>query len=404
MKNLFSRVSAVPKGLIAIGLLVAVFVAFSGDMEARSLVDLNRQRQEIRDATAELRAHLAAAQEEQNDVLAEMILLDIELTEVGGEHLIALENLEYTMEILAETEKALAEAEEAREARFAVLASRLRFMHENNNLSYIELLFSSQNLTEFLSNREHFRRIIEHDNNIVSQLVELEQEIAAKKDEIDAQRIALETQTAELEAAMVALEIILEERAVRLAQIAESTADYQDQINDAVARDRAVSLEIAAAQAEANRIMAEQRLRELNAAIARIDANAPMLWPVQGQRSINSEYGWRTNPVTRRREFHEGIDLRAPHGTQVLAAKDGVVTFSGWRSGYGNTIIIDHGGGLSTLYAHQSSNSVRQWDVVDRGQQIGRSGSTGMATGAHLHFEVRQNGNHVDPGPFLGLR
>ncbi|MCL2415472.1 MAG: M23 family metallopeptidase, partial [Defluviitaleaceae bacterium] len=125
-------------------------------------------------------------------------------------------------------------------------------------------------------------------------------------------------------------------------------------------------------------------------------------WPVQGTRSVNSHYGNRRHPSTGRTSFHTGVDLRAPHGTNVLAAQEGTVIFSGWQRGYGNTIIIDHGGGITTLYAHQSRNLVSSGDRVTRGQVIGRSGATGTATGAHLHFEVRRNGSHINPRPFLG--
>ena len=128
-----------------------------------------------------------------------------------------------------------------------------------------------------------------------------------------------------------------------------------------------------------------------------------MNWPLPGFTRISSGYGQRTHPISRRSEFHTGIDLPAPSGTYIYAAESGTVIISGWNGGFGNTVVIDHDNGLSSLYAHNSRNlvSVGQW--VNRGDRIARVGSTGVSTGPHLHFEVRHNGRHVSPYGYLGI-
>jgi len=127
--------------------------------------------------------------------------------------------------------------------------------------------------------------------------------------------------------------------------------------------------------------------------------NFPTLWPISAE--ISSPFGWRRNPFGGGSENHRGIDLRSPTGTPIRAAGGGTVSFDGWKSGYGNTVIIDHGNGYTTLYAHNSVNLVYVGQRVERGDIIARVGTTGRTTGAHLHFEVRLNGVHQNPRPFM---
>ena len=127
--------------------------------------------------------------------------------------------------------------------------------------------------------------------------------------------------------------------------------------------------------------------------------NFPTLWPVAGQ--VSSGFGWRSNPFGGGGQHHRGIDIRAPRGTNIHATGGGTVIFDGWSSGYGNTIIIDHGNGIHTLYAHNSRNLVYVGQRVERGDIIGLVGATGLATGPHVHYEVQVNGVAVDPWPFM---
>ncbi|MPZ74184.1 MAG: peptidoglycan DD-metalloendopeptidase family protein, partial [Nitriliruptorales bacterium] len=139
--------------------------------------------------------------------------------------------------------------------------------------------------------------------------------------------------------------------------------------------------------------------RTRTAAAASAPAPAPtgaaLQWPANGPKT--SGYGWRTHPIFGTSRFHAGIDIGAGYGAAIVAADSGVVVSADSRGGYGNTVVIDHGGGMATLYAHQSSMSVSAGQSVSRGQVIGAVGSTGYSTGPHLHFEVRVNGATRDP-------
>ena len=136
------------------------------------------------------------------------------------------------------------------------------------------------------------------------------------------------------------------------------------------------------------------------AAPAAAPGGVPDLPPLSVDQ-VTSAFGWRTDPIDGRTRFHAGTDLRAAYGQQVDAVASGRVAFSGEQSGYGLTVVIDHGHGLQTRYAHLSAASVQAGDVVESGEVVGRTGSSGRATGPHLHFEVRQNGRPIDPASLL---
>ncbi len=133
--------------------------------------------------------------------------------------------------------------------------------------------------------------------------------------------------------------------------------------------------------------------------ISGVSRMSSIRWPVQGR--VTSAFGWRTQPVTKKSELHQGIDIAAPSGRAVTAAAAGKVIFSGWNGGYGNLVTVDHGSGIVTKYAHLSKRSVAKGASVSAGQTIGLVGSTGLSTGPHLHFEVRIDGDCANPRNYL---
>jgi len=122
-----------------------------------------------------------------------------------------------------------------------------------------------------------------------------------------------------------------------------------------------------------------------------------MTWPAPGYTRVTSPFGYRIHPILKTKKLHTGIDVGIALGKDIVAAQSGTVIYSDWLGGYGKVIMIDHGGGIVTLYAHNSKLVVSEGDKVKRGQVVSKCGSTGMSTGPHLHFEVRENGKYVDP-------
>jgi murein DD-endopeptidase MepM/ murein hydrolase activator NlpD len=124
-------------------------------------------------------------------------------------------------------------------------------------------------------------------------------------------------------------------------------------------------------------------------------------WPTPGYTRITSAYGWRIHPVTKKRSMHTGIDIGASGGSRIVAVANGKVIYAAWYGAYGNCTIVDHGGGLTSMYGHQSKFGVKKGDIVLKGDTIGYVGTTGLSTGNHLHFEVRTQGNNTSPWPYL---
>jgi murein DD-endopeptidase MepM/ murein hydrolase activator NlpD len=219
--------------------------------------------------------------------------------------------------------------------------------------------------------------------------------------EMDEEKARLEEREAELlEQLKEAQEIIL-----RLEANLETNRQLHDQFRE---DEREVQAEInrqVNALARQQELERQQRLREQQnrqnrqTTAGTVTGTGQFVWPVSG--TITSQFGTRRHPVFGDMRFHGGIDIGAPHGTTVVAADSGSVIISTYNSSYGNYVVISHGNGITTLYAHLSTRSVSVGDTVSRGQQIGRIGSTGVSTGPHLHFEVSVNGTRVNPRNYL---
>jgi len=210
-------------------------------------------------------------------------------------------------------------------------------------------------------------------------------DVAARQQDVVARKAALEAARAEQAAARaeVAEEAATEQRLLSAVQAKKS--EYLRQINQL--------------QAESNEIGAALRRRQAGGSVTPSGRGVlayPLASPV-----ITSGFGYRVHPIYGDRRLHAGVDFRAATGTPVYSSGGGVVVFAGWKSGYGNTVVIDHGGSLATLYAHNSALAVADGATVKRGQRIASAGSTGNSTGPHVHFEVRVNGTPVDPMKYL---
>ena len=177
-------------------------------------------------------------------------------------------------------------------------------------------------------------------------------------------------------------------------------ASYQ---NDLSKYEQMVAANEKADKAVLNQIAKQQQQSKSSGSSSKVyyTGNGSLGWPVPGRTTVSSGFVTRTSPITGRTESHSGLDIPAPYGTAIVAAEAGKVTYSGWMNGYGNTIIIDHGGGLSTLYGHNSSLVARVGQVVSRGQTVAKCGSTGWSTGNHCHFSVLKNGAYVNPRNYL---
>jgi murein DD-endopeptidase MepM/ murein hydrolase activator NlpD len=256
------------------------------------------------------------------------------------------------------------------------LNARLRQIYKSGSVSFIDILLSSGNISEFITNMEMVSLIYENDKTLVVSLKDSYAAIEAQKNELVSLKNSLSAKEASLTAG----------QAVMATKRSAATAE-----------NKKLEAELDALNKEAERIIKEIQALSGNGNYA----GGMLSWPTPGYTRVTSEYGNRIHPILGYVKFHTGIDIAAPYGATVIAANSGKVIASYYNSSYGNMIIVDHGGGIATLYAHLSSRLVNVGASVSRGQTIAKIGSTGMSTGPHLHFEVRLNGVYQNPRSYL---
>ncbi|WP_127448069.1 murein hydrolase activator EnvC [Veillonella sp. 3310] len=301
---------------------------------------------------------------------------------------------------ITKTEAELKEAQARLQSREKVFYKRVRDIYINGRLSYLDVVIGSKDFSDFANRMEMLKRILQSDMDLINTIKTEREEIASKKAKLEEDR-----------AKVLELEKVAQEKQNVINQKkAERQAVLERAMNDRDTAERAYN-ELMASSASIT-AMLQQRAAERAAAAAAaasqggggggatwVQGSGQLAAPVVAP--ITSDFGWRIHPIYGTRRLHAGTDFGVDEGTPVHAADGGVVVEAGWVSGYGYTVIIDHGNGMSTLYAHNSEVAVSPGQTVSKGQVVSYSGNTGGSTGPHLHFEVRINGEPTDPMGYL---
>jgi len=280
-----------------------------------------------------------------------------------------------------------------------LLKRRLVDVYEYGDLTYMSALLASRSFSEFVERWEDLRLLIAANQRTVRARKAAQARVAAIEADLENTRMELQQQEQAQEEARSQLDSLADERRnlVELASMRRrSVASQVAQIESLSAAEEA---ELESLIVEREREIEAERRAEGIAGGVESGGGGMFSWPVTG--TITSPFGWRSNPFGGAPEFHQGLDIAAPMGTTVTAAASGTVIMAQWYGGYGNYILIDHGGGYSPGYGHLSAIYVSNGQSIQRGQAIGAVGSTGQSTGPHLHFEVRIAGKPVDPAPRL---
>lgn len=352
-----------------------------------NITALQKMQKELQSKLGQVDSELSLVQDELTENLQEVQLLDSQIEQAKKEieesnnkiQKLELKNTNLEARLKVITEKF--------EKQKSLLESRLIAMYEAGEVEYLDVILSSADLSEFLSNYMLIDEIITNDNNFLNETKEKKQIIEMAKENLDDNLQKLKIIKSSQERNSKILENIQIIRQKYIEKLTEQEQQIQAQIDTYKLEFQKVNKEIL----------------EIALGDGLLDnyVGGALIWPVPGYTTITSNYGMRVHPITGFYSLHTGVDIGAPMGTEFVAANDGIVTKAYYNSAYGNMVMIDHGGGISTLYAHGSEILVSVGQPVKKNEPVLKVGSTGYSTGPHAHFEVRLNGETTDPIDYI---
>lgn len=362
---------------------------------SQSLKEAQDEKAELEKALKNAQDTIADLKESKGDIEDKVAELNQQLIDISA-RITELENqLTAKSEDIVNTQEELETAKQVEAKQYEDMKTRIQFMYENGQDSYLEVLLSSRDISEFLNSAEYIAQIQSYDRQKLTEY----QDTVTSITNLEAQ---LEQEYADLEELKTAVESDKATVAAMMRQKESELAGISDDIADAQSEADYYAAEI---QAQEELIAAIKRAEAEKAAAGVVDnpyTGGAFVWPCPSSTRVTSDYGTRVSPTSGASSNHKGIDIGAAGGADIVAAADGTVKAASYSSAAGNYVMIDHGGGLYTVYMHASSLLVSPGQTVTAGQVIAKVGSTGISTGNHLHFGVSLNGSYVSPWSYLG--
>ncbi len=354
-----------------------------------ALSDYQSQKEQLAQEMEAQRKLIYQQQQNKKTIQGQVDDLDVQIGTLEKDIQNAENQLQALNGQINQANKELKETEAKLEQRSDTLAKRVRQLYVMGDVSLMDVLFESTSYNDFLVRYDMVSMIMDQDVTLLGQIKADKASIEKNKAFLEESAADLKTLKSSKESSRNSLEKLQAEKNTML-KSAESDIATAKQYYD--------EMEEASAAVEA-KIRAIQSAR--SGSSSTVVHTGAMTWPLPGHSSVSSPYGMRLHPTLNVYKMHTGVDFSAPAGTKIVAAGDGTIINASYLGGYGNTVIIDHGNGLSTLYAHMSSFAVSVGQDVSAGQKVGGVGTTGNSTGNHLHFEVRVNGKHVNPWNYI---
>ena len=330
--------------------------------------------------------------------------LDAQLDSLDSE-LSRLENdISAKTKSIEETGVRLEEAGETERQQYESMKLRIKYMYEKGDSSFLDLLLQSESMSELLNRTEYIQKISEYDRKMLDEYVAVKESIARDKAQLETEKTELVALQEKTEAKQASVEALVNEKTAELqkvnSQIGAKTAEAEAYEKDIKAQEdqiKKIEAELKRQEEEAKK-KAEAAGKTYNTVSL---GNISFIWPCPASSRITSSFGDRESPTAGASTNHKGIDIGAPTGSNIVAAAGGTVTISTYSYSAGNYVMINHGGGVSTVYMHCSKLLVSVGDTVKKGDVIAKVGSTGYSTGPHLHFGIRQNGTYVNPSKYV---
>lgn len=380
--------------LAAFVLALAVVTADLSPAAAVTWADVNDLKDEagdLADQRKELESQLDALADDKSEALKRKDLLDQQITNLSSQ----IRNVEAQIStyetLITQTEAELAEAQEKEDAQYELFCSRVRDMEKRGTVSYWSVLFRATSFTDLLGRLDIINEIMDADQAVIDELKALQEEIETKKTELETSKKESEAAKADLVTKKNDLDVQRTKANQLVQEIESNESEYQSTLDAIEAEEESIQKKI---------VQLSQQLAAQNGSSSSA-ALGGYIWPVSSRR-ITSPFGNRNTGIAGASTNHKGVDIGGVYYTsQVHAAKAGTVIISTYSSSYGNYVVVSHGSGNTTLYAHMSSRSVSVGDYVNQGDVLGITGSTGISSGPHLHFEITENGTRVNPLNYL---
>lgn len=367
--------------LIAFLAVSVITIVPFGARAASAQERLNKARQQ----QTELNKKLDSAKEKKKQEQQKKDVIDADVAQVQKEIDALDAQIEEINDRISAKDEELARAHEQSSLQFESYKKRVKLIVEKGPVTYLEVLLNASSLQDFFTRMDVVEQIAAYDNTLLAELKENEQIIEALK-------IEIENELAQVMSIMedsLAKKRVLAEKQAASKKILDELALTEKEITGELKKAKEAEDE---AQREISRLISGDTSRYVG---------GKFMWPSKNSYYITSPFSMRVHPTLGVYKQHTGIDIGASYGTNVLAAADGTVIIAGWNNAYGNYVVINHGGGVTTLYGHNSSLSVSKGQKVTKGQTIAKVGSTGYSTGPHIHFEVQVNGRPVNPMSYL---
>lgn len=356
--------------------------------------EANEKKEELEQKKEDLEKRIDSLQKKKKNINEYIQALDEEMDRVQSAIDTLEESIRESSKKLSRLKEALVQAIEDEYNQYEIMKKRIKYMYENRNESYIQVLLLSHDLTDLFNRMEYMKQVSVYDANMLANYTESKEKVGTTRALVESELINQTHMVSELE---------LEQNAVKtmLANKGREVKRYQKLIRTSRENMENTTDELEEQEREMEKLLEKQRKQNsgytANAVTGKASGEYGLRWPLMISGRISSHFGYRTSPTAGASTYHKGVDIAVPSGSYVLASKDGKVETAAYQSAAGNYVCISHGNGLYTYYMHCSKLLVSAGDKVEQGQVIAYSGSTGISTGPHLHFGVYVDGQYVDP-------
>lgn len=391
-------------GLAAAGVLLLLCLSFPAygtkkELEAKKEKTsvIEEEKKKVEDTLKNLEGQKADTESYVRQLDQEMAAISSQLEELSGQ--IADKESE-----IAVTQEELSAAQEAEVQQYDAMKLRIKYMYEKGDTTFIDLILESKSISQLLNRAEYISQISQYDRQMLDEYAATRQTIADNEAKLESERADLLALQESTQAKHNSVEELLAAKEEQLKSYETQIASAQSQIN-------AYEQDLAAQESKIRQIEEEMQKAEEEARkkaessgtsyTVKSLGNTKFIWPCPSSSRITSAFGGRESPTEGASSNHQGIDIGASTGSDIVAAADGVVTIATYSASAGNYVMLSHGGGVSTVYMHCSSLNVSEGQSVTQGQVIAKVGSTGYSTGPHLHFGIRSGGSYVNPSNYV---